>query len=182
MTIYLYRNFAVFRKGRSMTKSYLNGLNIRILGLVYFGQSLNMIFKKKRYDTFLWEILKIRQGTGFYCCIFCFYRLKLLGLGLVFVILGCSRWFCNPPSFWGSAMLYLMSPKADCCSISDDLSCFLIILTALTKISSFSIIVYSYIVLTFIPFISSHIALTFNTKNVILPVLAISCQPFYSYR
>ena len=26
--------------------------------------------------------------------------------------------------FWGSVLLYLRSPKGDCCSISDDLSCF----------------------------------------------------------
>ena len=40
------------------------------------------------------------------------------------LIIGCSRWFCNPPPLFScSVLLYLRSPKSGCCSIFDDLSC-----------------------------------------------------------
>ena len=38
-------------------------------------------------------------------------------------IIRCSRWFCPPPFFRGSVLLYLRSQKGGCCSIPDDLSC-----------------------------------------------------------
>ena len=42
---------------------------------------------------------------------------------IICLILWCSRWFYNPPVIWGSALLYLRSPKGGCCSVSDDLPC-----------------------------------------------------------
>ena len=42
----------------------------------------------------------------------------------LYQILGCSRWFCNPPPLiWGSVLLYLQWSKGGCCSISDYLFC-----------------------------------------------------------
>ena len=39
-------------------------------------------------------------------------------------IIWWSPWFCSPPPLiWGSALLYLRSPKGGCYSISEDLSC-----------------------------------------------------------